>query len=229
MPPKRSSEAKPASPLSVALFVPNLIGYLRIVLSLASYYVADTQPLLFIAFYTSSFVLDALDGMAARALNQCSHFGSILDMLTDRASTAGMLIVLDGVIQPMPYYFTAVLATLLFLDVASHFCRMYATVFVRKDSHKDVSDSIFWLLRQYYSRRKFMGVLCIGQEFSYIFLYAWHAYKDVEVYGDVLWYLFVINAFPSFLKQIVNVQQLIDGLYHIGCVDVKERAEAKSA
>lgn len=99
--------------------------------------------MLFLFLYTTSFVLDAADGMAARALNQCSHFGAILDMLTDRASTGGLVVVLDKVVQPMPYGYTFILATFVFLDVASHFCRMYATLFVRKESHKDVSDSIF--------------------------------------------------------------------------------------
>lgn len=212
-----------ASPLKVALFVPNIIGYLRVIFSLTSFYVAKDHPLLFLFLYTTSFVLDAADGMAARAMGQCSHFGSILDMLTDRASTAGMLVVLDGVLQPLPYFWTFVLSLLIFLDVASHFCRMYASVFVRKDSHKDVSDSIFWLLRQYYSKRKFMGVLCIGQEFSYIFLFAWHTYQEQAVVGTALWVAFLIGSVPCFLKQVVNVQQLIDGLYHIGCVDAEER------
>lgn len=220
----RGAHAKSFSVRRVAFFVPNLIGYVRMALSIASFWVANEHPLMFLLFYTTSFALDAADGMAARALGQTSHFGSILDMLTDRASTAGMLVVLDGVVRPMPYYFTFILATLLFLDVASHFCRMYASVFARKDSHKDVSDSIFWLLRQYYSKRKFMGLLCMGQEFSYIFLYAWHAYKDVEVLGPVLWYAFAANALPCFVKQVVNVEQLIDGLYHIGCVDAQEYA-----
>lgn len=128
---------------NIAIFVPNLIGYARIALSITSFYVAQDYPLLFLFLYTTSFVLDAADGMAARALNQCSHFGAILDMLTDRASTGGLVVVLDKVIQPMPYIYTFILATFVFLDVASHFCRMYATLFVRKESHKDVSDSIF--------------------------------------------------------------------------------------
>ncbi|CAD2221344.1 CDP-diacylglycerol--inositol 3-phosphatidyltransferase [Angomonas deanei] len=217
-----------ADPTPIFFFVPNLIGYTRILFSLLSFYVAASHPGLFLFLYTSSFVLDAADGMAARALGQCSHFGSILDMLTDRASTAGMLVVLDGVIQPMPYIFTFVLATLLFLDVASHFCRMYASVFVQKESHKDVSDSIFWLLKMYYSKRKFMGLLCVGQEFSYIFLYAWHAYRDVSGVSDALWYAFLACAVPSFLKQVVNVQQLVDGLYHIGCIDAQERQQKKT-
>lgn len=218
------------TPSKIFFFVPNLIGYARMVCSIVSYLVARDYPALCLVLYTASFILDAADGMAARALDQCSHFGAILDMLTDRASTAGFLVVLDGVMQPMPYRYTFVLSSLVFLDVASHFCRMYASLFIKKESHKDVSDSIFSLLRVYYSNRRVMGVFCIGQEFAYIFLYAWACYQNVAVLGSVMWVAFVVCAAPCFLKQVVNVQQLIDGLYHIACVDAVERSEqGKSA
>ncbi|CAJ1027407.1 CDP-alcohol phosphatidyltransferase, putative [Leishmania lindenbergi] len=223
---------KPASPnpAKIFYFVPNIIGYFRIAASIAAYLVARDYPALCLLLYTVSFVLDAVDGKVARALDQCSHLGSILDMLTDRASTAGFLLVLDGLLQPMPYRYTCALAMLLFLDVGSHFCRMYASVFASKVSHKDVSDSIFWLLRVYYSKRHVMGVLCVGQEFAYIFLYAWASYASITELGSVFWCAFVVCAVPCFLKQVVNVQQLVDSLYHIACVDAQERcAQGKRA
>ena len=54
---------------SVFLFVPNLIGYLRVVLAIAAFYYIR-QPLLFLPLYAGSCLLDALDGTAARALGQ---------------------------------------------------------------------------------------------------------------------------------------------------------------
>ncbi|KAG5476277.1 hypothetical protein GH5_05276 [Leishmania sp. Ghana 2012 LV757] len=225
-----ASKTESPKPTKIFYFVPNIIGYARMVASIAAYVVARDCPALCLALYTASFALDTADGMAARALDQCSHFGAILDMLTDRASTAGFLVVLDGVLQPMPYRYTFLLATLLFLDVASHFCRMYASVFIRKDSHKDVSDSIFTLLRAYYSNRHVMAVLCVGQEFAYIFLYTWAMYRSVAVVGDMAWRGFAVCAVPCLLKQVVNVQQLLDGLYHIACLDAQERrAQGKYA
>lgn len=210
-------------PWTIFTFVPNLIGYSRITLSLLAFFIADKHPLLCILFYSTSFILDAADGMAARALGQCSNMGVILDMLTDRASTAGLLVILDGVLQPAPHYVTFALATLVFIDVASHFCRMYATLFIKKESHKDVSDSIFPLLRLYYSNRKFMGLLCIGQEFSYILLYAWSQYKEVPGVGNLLLSSTFVCCIPLLLKQVANVEQLIDGLYHIAVVDAQNR------
>ena len=48
-----------------------------------------------IACYVASFVGDMFDGMAARKYNQCSTFGGLIDMVTDRCSTAGLLCVLS--------------------------------------------------------------------------------------------------------------------------------------
>jgi len=48
-----------------------------------------------ITCYVASFVGDLFDGMAARKYNQCSTFGGLIDMVTDRCSTAGLLCVLS--------------------------------------------------------------------------------------------------------------------------------------
>ena len=46
--------------------------------------------------YIASFVGDLFDGMAARKFNQSSSFGGLLDMITDRCATLGLLFVLMG-------------------------------------------------------------------------------------------------------------------------------------
>ena len=61
-------------------------GYLRVILVFLSMYVMFTRPWLAAAAYFLSVVLDEFDGMAARAFNQCTKFGAILDVVTDRYS-----------------------------------------------------------------------------------------------------------------------------------------------
>lgn len=56
--------------VAVYLFVPNLIGYLRIITGLVSFYFAFTHPGYFVGLYSFSYWLDALDGVAARHLGQ---------------------------------------------------------------------------------------------------------------------------------------------------------------
>ena len=82
----------------VLVYIPNIIGYLRVALTLTSIVLMICFPALWIiaiACYVASFVGDMFDGMAARKYNQCSTFGGLIDMVTDRCSTAGLLCVLS--------------------------------------------------------------------------------------------------------------------------------------
>jgi CDP-diacylglycerol--inositol 3-phosphatidyltransferase len=68
----------------VFFYIPNLIGYGRIVLALAALYIIKTSGFWSILFYVASCLLDAADGFAARYYGQSSNFGAVLDMVTDR-------------------------------------------------------------------------------------------------------------------------------------------------
>ena len=118
----------PAAAWPVALFVPNLIGYVRVLFALAAFPLAFSPARwhLFFWLYGASYALDAVDGVAARALGQTSRFGAVLDMVTDRFCTAGLLAVLA---QQFPAYSWA-FHYLLILDVASHWVQMYRCVVV---------------------------------------------------------------------------------------------------
>ena len=209
----------PLTPVDVTLFVPNIIGYFRIVAAIASFYVAFDYPAWCLGLYTASFIFDAVDGWAARKLNQCSSFGAILDMFSDRAATAALIVIVSHVLGPLTALEAFAASMLVFLDVASHFARMYMSMFLGKGSHKDTDDSIFSLLGLYYSSKPFMGVLCVGQEFCYILLYAnkFYGAEHTWIYGALL-----ATVVPCLLKQIVNVQQLVDAMWHIAENDAME-------
>ncbi len=66
------SSAASAPPPNVYLFVPNIIGYARIVFGIASLFYMETAPEIAMFLYWLSAFLDAFDGYAARALNQCA-------------------------------------------------------------------------------------------------------------------------------------------------------------
>lgn len=202
----------------VYVFVPNLIGYGRIVMALAAFVVAFDSPSWFLVLYSLSFILDAADGWAARKLGQSSNFGAVLDMFTDRAATSAMLVVISHVVQPISKVQVLLAAFLVFLDISSHFVRMYASLFIGKASHKDTSGSIFSLLALYYGNRNFMAALCIGQEFSYILFYANFFYGVAAPWVS---YALYVTIPLCFFKQVVNVQQLLDAMYHIASHDVE--------
>ncbi|KAL3843358.1 hypothetical protein ACJIZ3_000761 [Penstemon smallii] len=153
------------STLSVYLYVPNIIGYVRILMNCFAFSICFKDKYLFSVLYFVSFVCDALDGWFARKLNQVSTFGAVLDMVTDR----------PGLI------FLSFLA----LDIASHWLQMYSSFLVGKTSHKDVKDSSSWLFKLYYGNRKFMCYCCVSCEVLYILLFLL-AKKETDNLTDVI-------------------------------------------
>eukprot|EP00761_Pharyngomonas_kirbyi_P014482 gb/GECH01014512.1/.p1 GENE.gb/GECH01014512.1/~~gb/GECH01014512.1/.p1 ORF type:complete len:225 (+),score=15.96 gb/GECH01014512.1/:1-675(+) len=206
-------------PAEIFLFVPNLIGYARIILVLWSYIIAFKQPFLSATLYITSFLLDALDGYMARLLGQCSKLGAVLDMVTDRFATAGLLFILSHL---YPYY-TIPFIMLSVLDFVSHWIKMFSALVRGEDSHKNVSGENNPLLRIYYTNRTFMGVLCLGNELFYWFLYlAYYTTFTVQL-SDLDVNVFLLAAgicfTPFAVKQIVNVVQMTNSAQEIVQLD----------
>jgi CDP-diacylglycerol--inositol 3-phosphatidyltransferase len=95
-----------------------------------------------------SCLLDALDGYAARFFNQSTTFGAVLDMVTDRCSTACLLVFLSSAWPRWAIVFQGLIS----LDLASHYMHMYATLSMggQNQSHKNVEATRNWVLYQYY-------------------------------------------------------------------------------
>ncbi|CAK9139593.1 unnamed protein product [Ilex paraguariensis] len=145
-------------------------------------------------------------------LGSVSTFGAVLDMVTDRISTAGLLVILSQVYRP-GFTFLSLLA----LDIASHWLQMYSTFLVGKSTHKDVKDSTNWLFKAYYGNRIFMGYCCIACEVLYLTLFLlaknqtesmtnvlMDAAKQSLVYSTLL----ALLLFGWAIKQIVNIIQM---------------------
>jgi CDP-diacylglycerol--inositol 3-phosphatidyltransferase len=168
---------------NVLLYVPNIIGYARIAACLYSVAVAFTSPLLCILLYFAGFACDELDGRMARMLNQTSTLGAVLDMVTDRLATTGLLLILA--MQYPAWYMACIL--LVFLDIFSHWFQMYATLLLGATTHKD-AHSRSWLVAFYYSSRIFMGFCCVCVEVLYLTMYAvqFEQMRDFRIAGLVL-------------------------------------------
>jgi CDP-diacylglycerol--inositol 3-phosphatidyltransferase len=155
---------------NVYLFVPNLIGkdksnpsqqklllthaslsagYLRIVLAFGSLYEMPSHPRTCSLLYSISCLLDAFDGYAARRYNQATRFGVVLDMVTDRCTSASLLAFLASVFPR----WTIVFQGLIVLDMASHYAHMYATLALGDNDHKRVAQSSSWIMRIYYNNK----------------------------------------------------------------------------
>ncbi|KKA30895.1 hypothetical protein TD95_004083 [Thielaviopsis punctulata] len=160
-----------ASSENIFLFYPNLIGYFRIVLAVASLYYMPLHPRTCCLLYSISCLLDALDGYAARYFDQSTRFGAVLDMVTDRCTTTCLLVFLSMAFPRWAIIFQILIS----LDLASHYMHMYATLAVggSDKSHKSV-ESNSWLLNVYYHNRPRKTVLftfCLMNELFFIALY----------------------------------------------------------
>ena len=101
---------------NVFLYYPNIIGYLRVILMMVSFYTAQTSYITTFCCYFLSFFGDVVDGYVARRFNQCSTFGAIFDMITDRVATCGLLVVLSNCYPAYSIAFISLIA----LDIYSH-------------------------------------------------------------------------------------------------------------
>lgn len=223
---KNKNKENTRSFVDVLLYVPNLIGYARVVLTGAFFYYAFEKDhwLFAIACYIASFSLDFFDGFFARLLNQCSKLGQVLDMVTDRVSTAILLVVLS-MLQPER---SRIYAFLLALDFTSHWFHMKSA---GSGHHKKVDEDRNIILRLYYAIYVVFGYCCVSAEFTYIVLYALH-------YEPTLTLPFINISFQTILtyclipgcvvKNIVNVAQLWDAMRTIATEDANEHNNKSS-
>eukprot|EP01091_Cochliopodium_minus_P015012 TRINITY_DN5234_c0_g1_i1.p1 TRINITY_DN5234_c0_g1~~TRINITY_DN5234_c0_g1_i1.p1 ORF type:complete len:222 (+),score=27.06 TRINITY_DN5234_c0_g1_i1:90-755(+) len=193
----------------VFLYVPNLIGYARVITLLIGIYASMFSPIFFLLNYTISFLLDAADGWAARKYNQSSKFGAVLDMVTDRTGTMALVIILSHLYSRYTFGFIL----LCILDFMSHWFRMYSSI-LNSSHHKELNPDHFWLLNIYYGNRTILGAVCLMNEFFYIFVYIIHFFTlfplfYIGSYSIDIFKLGALICFPIFsLKQILNVFQL---------------------
>ncbi|KAL8752497.1 MAG: hypothetical protein Q9184_005714 [Pyrenodesmia sp. 2 TL-2023] len=166
----REPSTSPAEPPeNVFLFYPNIIGYSRIVLALASLYYMPLHPRTCSLLYSVSCLLDALDGVAARQFNQSTRFGAVLDMVTDRCTTSCLLVFLSSAFPRWALLFQGLIS----LDFASHYMHMYATLAMGDSgqSHKKIDQSRSRLLHLYYNNRTVLFIFCGLNELFFIALY----------------------------------------------------------
>jgi len=224
-----------ASQNPVYLWKPNLVGYARVFFMVCAFYVCFTRPSLAACFYVISQGLDAVDGQVARAYQQCSKFGAVLDMLTDRMSTAVLLIVLA--LQYQSYW--GFFAFLVVLDVVSHWFQMYSKLSQKISTHKGSKNPIlnfyYCDVLTFWPRLPWLLVFCVGNEMFLVAMYLL-SFTDggsKEAAGGFLWHATLLAAavvsFPIFFcKQFFNVIQLTDAAGEVADQDWADHQKAKA-
>ncbi|PCH38087.1 CDP-diacylglycerol--inositol 3-phosphatidyltransferase [Wolfiporia cocos MD-104 SS10] len=218
---------------NVFLFVPNLIGYARVILAGVALYFMSYHPRYCTLAYCISCLLDAADGHAARALGQTSKFGAVLDMVTDRCTTSMLLCYLSSAYPQYAWVFQCLIT----LDFSSHYMHMYSSLITGSRSHKTVNSDVSRILKFYYDSRT-LFVMCAGNELFFVALYLMKWVNtplstalglDVGRFAAVSWpEAMALMCFPiCATKNFVNVVQLWKASKILVGVDLAERAKAR--
>ncbi|KAF5381063.1 hypothetical protein D9615_003891 [Tricholomella constricta] len=214
---------------NVFLFVPNLIGYTRVILAGLSLHFMSYHPKYCTLAYVFSCLLDAVDGQAARALNQTSKFGAVLDMVTDRCTTSCLLCYLASSYPPYAIIFQFLIA----LDFSSHYMHMYSSLVTGSRSHKLVTSDVSRILWLYYNDSRTLFFVCAGNELFYVSLYLMKWTTEPIGLPSVLPDLTYAQALAAAslpicaLKNIINLVQLWKASKILVGVDLAERANAR--
>jgi CDP-diacylglycerol--inositol 3-phosphatidyltransferase len=175
----------------VLLYIPNIIGYLRIILLFTAIFFSDA---IFTVLYCISISLDYFDGKAARYFGQVSKLGACLDIITDRISTT---LICIKIVQKKPSYQKECLVYI-FLDILSHFIFFVGAIY-QKGHHKSFCDN--FLLRIYYNDT-FLKIMCLGSELYFIMLHA---------LSKTSFFVFLLRTI-AYLKTFFHIMHLVLGM-----------------
>lgn len=196
---------------NVFFFVPNIIGYIRILLLGWSFYHILDHHRFAMLLYFISYSLDALDGLTARLFNQSSLFGSILDMLTDRVSTMCLLMTLGHLYSPS-YFF--VIQILLAIDIVSHWLHFFSANIQGKTSHKSQDGETNYCMRLYYENKLVLTSVCAMEQIFFCSLLI--LYYEHEHY--LLWLVFLMAPGVIF-KNWINLIQIFGACRVMASID----------
>ncbi|XP_077865582.1 CDP-diacylglycerol--inositol 3-phosphatidyltransferase-like [Saccoglossus kowalevskii] len=134
---------------NIFLFVPNIIGYARIILNIISFWYMKTDYVTAFFCYMLSAFLDAFDGHAARMLGQGTKFGAMLDQLTDRTATMCLMVVLSYFYPQWMFFFQMSMS----IDIVSHWMHLHSASVQGVSNHKLIDPAGNPILRIYYTSR----------------------------------------------------------------------------
>ncbi|XP_014270243.1 CDP-diacylglycerol--inositol 3-phosphatidyltransferase [Halyomorpha halys] len=210
---------------NIFLFIPNLIGYARIILALISFYFMPFNYIVAVSCYVISALLDAVDGHAARHYNQSTKFGAMLDQLTDRCGTTGLLITLSN-FYPKYMFFFQISVT---IDIACHWLYLHSQQLRGRSSHKfqDVTDNKIMAL--YYQKGPLL-FMCMTNEAFYASLYLLYFAEGPMIAGLGLFRMVALATGPfAVLKAIISLIHAYVASLNIAGIDALERQKIEKS
>lgn len=96
-----------------------------------------------------------------------TKFGAMLDQLTDRCGTMGLLVTLSYFYPKYMFWFQLSMA----VDVSCHWFYLHTTILQGKTSHKFIDMNENPIMHIYYTNRTVLGFMCLFNELFYAALY----------------------------------------------------------
>lgn len=187
--------------LKEVFYVANIIDYARVVLLVLA---AQCSGYQFAAYYSLSYLLDAIDGPVARALGQESKLGYYLDMVIDRISScmclhfAAVSVLAGSSCVPdvlVPFVVAVLYGCLVLVEVAAHSLVMVLSEFL--GVHQKQMGFDYQVVRLYLGDKRILFWACVSFEMLGIGLVA-----DVKI--------LVLLGLPGFLfRAVANVCRMI--------------------
>mmetsp|Transcript_84474 Transcript_84474/g.235270 ORF Transcript_84474/g.235270 Transcript_84474/m.235270 type:complete len:248 (+) Transcript_84474:92-835(+) len=149
-------------------YVANIIDYARVV---TLYWAITGTGSTFAGWYTVSYILDAFDGYAARALNQESRLGYYLDMIIDRMSSClclhfAALAILSGetFVPPSCAWPCATMlrVCIVLVELAAHGTVMFLSEVL--GVHQKQMGYDYAIVRKYLSDKRYLFWACVSFE-----------------------------------------------------------------
>lgn len=196
---------------------------MRLISGLVGLHFAD-KYFVFLPLYILSSLLDALDGIMARSLNQATTFGAVLDMVTDRSITSGLLLFLaSAYLAKWGRISISLFGLLVMLDISSHYMQMYWSLRSGAASHKTTSADANPFMRLYYEKRAILFAVCAGDQLFWVSLYAIRMIPSNSGLHQIFWIALLLSLPVCILKQLINVIQLSQASAHLAQLDADSR------
>lgn len=96
-----------------------------------------------------------------------TKFGAMLDQLTDRCGTMGLLVTLSYFYPKYMFWFQLSMS----IDIACHWFYLHTTLLQGKTSHKFIDPNENPIMHIYYTNRTVLGFMCLFNELFYASLY----------------------------------------------------------
>lgn len=160
----------------------------------------------------------------ARALNQATTFGAVLDMVTDRSITSGLLLYLATAYLPKWGRISiSLFGFLIMLDISSHYMQMYWSLKNGAASHKITSRDSNPFMRLYYEKRAVLFAVCAGDQLFWVSLYATRMIPHDTLLHQFFRGTLLMSMPVCLLKQVINIIQLAQASGHLAHLDADSR------